>query len=253
MDTKKRSAFNDVVLLAIISNGFWLAIFLVCIGIFNPEIRTLFNSLSSVNIAGGRFELGDRATTLKSYTILSDIFLDIVSNTQNNLKLADLLSEVNAQQLINFTKKYVKEVKKEDLNLMLIRNVAYIANWKGNIWESLSLYEFLLQIAPNDAVLRHDYGYVLLRTDPSKAKKVYADLMRDYPGVASHEFYLGIADIDLKDFKSGFTHLKSAIKAGYEEDGIFNKPEMKSLLEVNPSGYRELKDEYNKLQDQSRQ
>ncbi len=253
MDTKKRSAFNDVVLLAIISNGFWLVIFLVCIGIFNTEIRNLFNSLSSVNIAGGRFELGDRAMTLKSYTILSDIFLDIVSNSHNSVKLAGLLSEVNARQLIDFTKKYVKEVKKEELNLLLIRNVAYIANRKGNQADSLSLYESLLQIAPNDAVLRHDYGYVLLWTNASKAKKVYEDLMREYPSNPIHEFYLGIANIHLKDFKGGFTHLKSAIKAGYNEDDMFDKPEMKNLFVVNPSGYRELKEEYNKLQDQSRQ
>ncbi|MFZ1083023.1 MAG: hypothetical protein WAO19_13980, partial [Candidatus Kryptoniota bacterium] len=60
---------DNVAVLAIIGDAFWLTIILGCIIFFRSEIRGLLGSLSSVSVAGSHFELGDKTQTLKSYTI----------------------------------------------------------------------------------------------------------------------------------------------------------------------------------------
>ena len=152
------ASINDVVILAIISNAFWLTILIVCISFFRSEIRALLGSLSSVSIAGSHFELGDKTLTLKSYTILSNIFLDLLCDSQNAEKLVQVFSEVNTQQLTKFTIKYLLEAPKDEINFPLIRNIAYIAGRRGSLQDSLSLYDFLIEKAPDDRDLRHNRG-----------------------------------------------------------------------------------------------
>ncbi len=131
-------AIDNVVLLAIITNGFWLTIFFVAIVCFRFEIRALLSSLSSVSIAGNHFELGDKNLTIKSFSTLSNIFLDLLCDSNNTEKLAEVFSEVNAQQLSKFTRKYLIEAPKEEINFALIRNIAWIAGQRGSLGRGTS-------------------------------------------------------------------------------------------------------------------
>jgi tetratricopeptide (TPR) repeat protein len=236
------SIINDVVLLAMISNAFWLTIFLVCIGFFRSEIRALLGSLSSVSVAGSHFELGDKKLTFKSYAILSNIFLDLLSNSANCDLVAGLFSEVNAQQLTKFTMKYLLEAPKEETNFILIRNIAYIAAQRGRLQDSLALYNFLIEKAPNDLDLRNNMGIVLLAANPSEAKRVYGGLMSENPGVLLYRYNYALTNIALDNFDEGIKDLEHVIQGGYwpSDPEIFNKAPIKRLEKYRPEDYARL-------------
>lgn len=233
---------SDVVLLAIISNAFWLTILLVCISFFRSEIRALLSSLSSVSIAGSHFELGDKSLTLKSYTILSHIFLDLLCNSANTDKLIELFSEVNAQQLTKFTIKYLIEAPKDEINFPLIRNVAAIAGRKGRLQDSISLYNFLIEKAPTDLDLRNELGNLLILKDAGAAKKIYGELKTENPGIPTFRFNYALADLSLNNFDEAIAELELLINEGSSMSipSFFDWPAMKKLARVRPEEYQRL-------------
>lgn len=233
---------SDVVVLAIISNAFWLALFFICVGFFRSEIRTILSSLSSVSIAGSHFELGDKALTLKSYAILSNIFLDLLCTSSNNDKLVGVFSEVNAQQLGKFAVKYLIEAKKEEINYPLIRNIAYIVGQRGSLQDSLSLYNFLIEKAPDDRDILHNKGLVLLAQNPSEAKKLYENLMLENPGVLVYRYNYALTNILLGTFDEAVKDLVFVIKEGYRDPDMFLRSPIKKLARVKPEEYKKLLD-----------
>ncbi|MDD5542669.1 MAG: hypothetical protein PHX83_05800 [Acidobacteriia bacterium] len=233
---------NDVVMLGIASNVFWLAIFLISISLFRTELKALLGSLSSVSVAGSHFELGDKQRTLKSYAILSNIFLDLLCNSENIEKMAGLFSEANAQLLTKFTMKYLIEAPKEDTNFTLIRNIAFIAGQRGRLQDSVSLYQFLIERAPNDMDLRNNMGIVLLATNPREAQRVYGDLMNQNPGVLLYRYNYALTNIALDNFDDGVKDLEQVIREGFwpSDPHIFNKAPIKRLENYRPEAYRRL-------------
>ena len=70
---------SDLVKQALVSDGFWLAIFLVSAVLFRKELRLLLSSLASFKVAGASFELRDKRMTLEYYAILTNILVEILS------------------------------------------------------------------------------------------------------------------------------------------------------------------------------
>ena len=232
---------DNVVVLSIASNVFWLTIVLVVVIFFRSEIKGALGSLSSVSVAGSHFELGDKTQTLKSYTILSNIFLDLLCNSNNNERLVEVFSEVNAQQLTNFTIKYLKEAPKEDVNFLLMRNIAYIAGRRANLKDALSLYQILIDKAPTDWTLRNNMGIVLYEKNPSEARKVFFDLMNENPGVPLYKYNYALTNIELDNFDEGVSDLLSVIKAGrYSDPDMFVRPAIQKLAKVRPEDYQKV-------------
>ncbi len=238
------TSVNDVVILSIASNAFWLTVIIVLVVVFRSELRSLLSSLSSVSIAGSHFELGDKTLTLKSYTILSNIFLDVLANGANAEKLAGVFSEVNAQQLTKFTIKYLLEAPKEEINFTLIRNIAYIAGLTGRLQDSLSLYNFLLEKAPDDRDLKNNMAIVLLQKDPKEAAKVYQELADDNPGVPLYRYNLAIANIMMDNFDPAIVGLERVIREGYwqSDPQLFERQAIKKLGKMKPEEFNKLKE-----------
>jgi tetratricopeptide (TPR) repeat protein len=249
---------SDVLVLSFLSNFFWLTIFFTAVFIFRSEIRDLLGSLSSFSIAGGRFELKDRKSTLESYRILSSIFLDLLSEGSIANELVRFFSEANAERLGKFTLKYATEVKREDMNLALLRNVAFILSDKGNVQDSLAIYDSLIEIAPNDYTFRNDRAVLLLDTDPSKAKKEYESLLNDFPGFPVFRYNLALADILLDNFDDSIKGFRKAIDDGYLPDidrqsdrawiQYWNK-----LANAKPKEFQELRDLLKQRKGQAEQ
>ena len=231
---------NDVVILAIISNAFWLIIFLVCVFGFRSEIRSLLSSLSSFNIAGSRFELGGKLQTFKSYSILSNIFLEVLSDRANAEKFVPILSEVNAQELTQFTMKYLLEAPKEEINFPLIRNVAYIAGRRGRLQDSLSLYQFLTEKAPDDIDIINDKATLLLSKNPSEAEKIYKDLMDKNPGIPTFKYNHALANITLDNYDDGIKELELLMREGFSDPNMLDRPAIQKLARVKPEEYGKL-------------
>src|SRR5271167_49273 len=100
---------SDVVIQLLISDGFWLAIFLVSTVLFRTELRLLLSSLASFKVAGASFELRDKRTTLEYYAILTNILVEILRQREFADKFYDFLSENSARQLAKFIQQYQKE------------------------------------------------------------------------------------------------------------------------------------------------
>jgi tetratricopeptide (TPR) repeat protein len=237
---ERRMEMDNVVVLSIITNVFWLTIFLVAILSFRSEIRALLNSLSSVSIAGSHFELGDKNMTLKSFSILSNIFLDLLCATGNADKLVEVFSEVNAQQLFRFTRKYLVEATVEDINFVLIRNIAWIVYRKSSPQDALSLYDLLLEKAPNDQYLQSNRGLVLLESNPMEAQKVYEKLKTEYPGESLYRYNHALSNMTLGYFNEGVKDIMSVIHDGYWDDQIYTRPAIQKLAREHPEQYQEL-------------
>lgn len=233
---------SDVSVLAIISNAFWLTILVICLISFRSEIRALLGSLSSVSIAGGHFELADKALTLRSYAILSNILLDMLANGSNNDKWMALMSPVSAQQLGKFAIKYLNEAKKEDLNLPLIRNIAYIVGRIGSPQDSLSLYDFLIEKNPGDPDMVNNKGLVLFSADPAEAKKLYAGLMNESPGRTLYRYNYAISNLYLDNYDDAVKDLAIAFRQGYRDPGMETRPAIQKLARNKPEEYKKLID-----------
>ncbi|MBI3600829.1 MAG: hypothetical protein HY097_09350, partial [Nitrospinae bacterium] len=169
------------------------------------------------------------------------IFLDLLSNSNNNEKFVDVFSEINAQQLTKFTIKYLTEAPKEDINFLLMRNVAYIAGWRANLKDALSLYQLLIDKVPTDWTLRHNMGILLYEKNPSEAKKVYLDLMNENPGVPVYKYNYALCNIELDNFDEGIADLTSIIKAGrYSDPNMLTRSSIIKLSRLKPDEYKKL-------------
>jgi len=89
---------GDVLLSAIINNAFWLVLFIVTVVLFRPQIQALIASIGSFSVAGGVFEFkGDQRATLESYTILTNILIEMLSEGGSANPLMDLISAASAR------------------------------------------------------------------------------------------------------------------------------------------------------------
>lgn len=223
MDDNQKSWLSEHVMIAIVTNAFWLVILIACIVLFRPEIKNALNSLNSVDIAGSHLKLSDRELAIKSYTTLSNIFVDRLSDSEHYKEFIGLLSVSNAQQLNKFLGDYVNEVPPEKLNLPLAKNVAYIAYRKGNTLDCLELYKALVNKIPDSPDLRENYGWVLLDTNPREAKAQFDKLIEQYPGQHDFRYDRAKAAIKLKDFDVAVTDLNSCFDTGYYGDDDMRK------------------------------
>ena len=118
---------SDVLLSAIINNAFWLVLFIVTVVLFRPQIQALIASIGSFSVAGGVFEFkGDQRATLESYTILTNILIEMLSEGGSANPLMDLISAASARQLQRFIRMYTKELPADDWNVELLKNVGVI-------------------------------------------------------------------------------------------------------------------------------
>ncbi|HTY25946.1 MAG TPA: hypothetical protein VMC85_22650 [Desulfomonilaceae bacterium] len=252
MDTKERFCFSEPVMIALVSNGFWLALLIFSLVFFRAEIRNALNSLSSVNIAGSHLELADRQMALKSSAILSNIFLDMLCTSESK-HLTPLLSESEAQQLNKFTIKYVEEVPKEELNLLLVSNIAWIGFRKGTLADSFSIYKSLVCKYPRHPSIHADYGYALLDTNPGEAKNIYDELVKQYPGEPSYRYCRAVAYIKTEppEFDKAVADWTNCLDAGYMDDQMLD--DIKPLSINKPSEYSRLKEKYEKFKSERQQ
>src|SRR5207249_3379820 len=121
---------NDVILQALITNGFWLTVFLVSVITFRRPLASVIGSLGKFNIAGATFELREPIGTLASYVLLGNVLVDILSERESAEKFYSVVSQASAQQLVRFIQKYMEEVPVEGQNVEMLKNVALLIGRK---------------------------------------------------------------------------------------------------------------------------
>ena len=123
---------NEVIELAIISNGFWLVLILVAVLFFRIELKAILGSLGTFKVMGASFQLRDKRATLESYAILVNVLVEVLSERETAEKFYPVVSPHSARQLAAFARRYIDEVPVADRNVELIKNVALVVGRKGN-------------------------------------------------------------------------------------------------------------------------
>ena len=239
---------SDVVWQGIVSNVFWLTIFLVSILLFHKELRAALGSLGSFKFASASFEFTDRRTTVKYYAIFTDIFVEMLSERDSADKLARFISDNSMRQLTVFALKYAKEVSsQEDKDFALVINVALVVGRKGNTEEAVSIYDALLKQAPNDRDLLNLKGIMLqnsvVKENIGAAEVIFDGLIKRFPGRSIPWFNRGINKSLSGKYDESTESLTKAIELGFGE----GNPQM--LDDVNLRSWRDARpDDFKKLE-----
>ncbi len=225
---------SDVVWQGLISNSFWLVIFLAVVVVFRREIRLLLESLASFKIAGASFELKDRRATLEYYAILTNILVEILSQRDSAENIVQFISDNSARQLSRFTLKYSKEVPGEDKDVELLKNVALIVGRKGNVQEAVAFYDALLKQAPGDRDLLNLKGIMLQDSGTeegmAKAQNIFDDLVKRYPNIGIYWYNRALLRSRLGKFDESMADLDRAIELDFHK----RKPSMLSVRPLQP-------------------
>jgi tetratricopeptide (TPR) repeat protein len=245
MDANQRSCFTEHAIIAIVSNAFWLVILISCIIFFRQEIKNGLNSLSSIDIAGSHLKLENRERAIRSFTTLTNIFVEMLSDGDEHTKFTGMLSVSNAQQLNRFLKAYLEEVKKENWDLTLVKNVAHIAHRKGYVSDSVELYKTLVDKFPDRPDFLEDYGNVLLSLNPGEAKNQFHELVKKYPGQDSYKYNRAMASLKSGDVEDAVNDLGSCLSAEYLGENM--RERIKEVTKKMPDKGKELLERHTRL------
>jgi tetratricopeptide (TPR) repeat protein len=240
---------NDVVLQGLISNAFWLTIFLVAVGLFRNELKLLLRSLSKFNVAGASFELKDATATIEYYAVLTNVLVGILSQRDLSEKFFDLVSAASAQQLAKFIQQYQKEVKTEDKNIELMKNIALLVGRKGHYNVAISVYDELLKENIQDRDLLRLKARMLresrIEENIKTADHMFDDLVKRYP--KSSDIWFGRARTKclLGQLPESIADIKKAIELGYGRSvpNMLENEELQLLRDQRPNDVTQLREE----------
>jgi len=242
---------SDLVKQALVSDGFWLAIFLVSAVLFRKELRLLLSSLASFKVAGASFELRDKRMTLEYYAILTNILVEILSQRDSAEKFYGFLSENSARQLAKFIQQYQKEIPEEEKDVELLKNVALLVGRKGNYQVAISLYDDLLKRYPEDRDLLYLKARMLRDSRVQKnieaAEAIYEELVSRYPSHGGIWFGRARAKSLLGKLDDSIHDLEKAITFGYWRNNpkMLEDSQLQPLGEGRPNEFDRLRAELN--------
>lgn len=237
---------GDVILQAIITNGFWLAIFVTIVALFRRELKSLFDSLASFSIPGGHFDFKDKKVTLQSYTILANIFVEMLLKRDSVEKLAGLISDSGARELSKFALKYAEEAKDES-DVELLRNLVIVLRRRGRVQDAIRISDELFKLAPQDQDLLDVRGNTLFQSGVKAhlddAERIYDELIKLYPSTRHLFFNRARAKSLLGKWQESFDNLEKAFSLGFWDKGpdVLESRELKLLREAKPEQFSEVK------------
>lgn len=234
---------SDVVFLELLKTGFWLLALIIVIVFFRKEIRQLMLSVNSFKLAGTTFEFKERKETIRSYVLLAEMFVDVLSRGERIDEQTRLLHPAQVEKLGKFALQYTTEVTAKSWNHELLSNIAYLLLRFGRSKQAVELYEALLKERPDDFLLLVRKALALLTTRVSenveKAEKIYEKLVARFPEQALAHYNLALAYSLREKDDAAFKEMKIAIDQGYwKEDGeMLNDPLFHHVRTQHPSQF----------------
>jgi tetratricopeptide (TPR) repeat protein len=244
------SGLSDVVVQGMISNGFWLTVFLVSVITFRKPLRSAIASLGKFNIAGASFELREPSATLASYVMLGNVLVDILSERESAEKLYPVMSQASAQQLVRFIGKYMEEVPLEDQNIEMLKNVALLIGRKKQYQLAIGLYDQLLKRYPGDGDLLYLKARMLRDSgNPEGAEPLYEELVTKTPVHSGMWFGRARTRSLLRKFPESLQDLERAIELGYWKavPNMMDDHQLDPLRKADPVGFDRLRAELARL------
>ncbi|OIQ84475.1 hypothetical protein GALL_336980 [mine drainage metagenome] len=210
---------SDVVLLEIIKTVFWLLVFGATVFLFQSEVKQLIQSLSSFKVAGATFELKDKKETIRSYVLLAETLVDLLSRGDRMDELQKLLHPSQIEKLGTFALKYTKEVSEGDWSEELLKNIAYLLLRFGRYKHSVELYDALLSKRPDHVELLNLKALALMTSRLSKnvkaAEELLSNLVARYPEYVHIRFNLALALSLLERDDDAAQEMTKVIDYGY--------------------------------------
>lgn len=210
---------SDVVVLEIIKTFFWLSVFGTAVFFFRGEVKQLIQSLSSFKVAGATFELKDKQETIRSYVLLAETLVDLLSRGDRIDDLQKLLHPSQIEKLGAFALKYTKEVPEDNWSEELLKNIAYLLLRFGRYKHSVELYDALLSKRPDHVELLNLKALALMTSRLSKNAKVAEELLSNlvnrYPEYAHIRFNFALALSLLEKDDEAAQEMAKVIDYGY--------------------------------------
>jgi tetratricopeptide (TPR) repeat protein len=238
---------NDIITQGIISNAFWLIIFLTAIILFRKQLRDLLSSLAGFKIANAGFEFRDRKSTLEYYGILTNILVEILAQRDSAERFYQFISDASGRQLVKFLRKYTREVPDEDRDIEVLKNIALLVGRKGHYRDAIELYDSLLKQAPDDFDLLYLKARMLrdsrVEKEIAATEPIYEKLIKMNPrhsgvwfGRARTKSLLGKFDESLADLKKAFE-----FKYWKGTPDMFENDQLQPLREARPPEFETLR------------
>ena len=235
---------HDVLLQALITNVFWLTLFLVSVVAFRKPLAAVIGSLGKFNIAGASFELRATNSALESSVLLANVLIDVLSERKSAEKFHEVVSQASAVQLVRFIQKYIAEVPKDVQNVEMLKNVALLVGRKKQYQVAIRLYDELLNSYPGDPDLLYLKARMLRDSgEPKAAEAIYDELKEKTPAHAGMWFGLARTKSLLKKFDESLDALKKAIELGYwrnTSDMLFDS-QLEPLRQGEPKRFDEMR------------
>jgi len=246
---------SEAVILAIISNAFWLTILLLVVSMFHGELKSLLRSVEGFTIAGAEFEFTDKRSTLQSYAILSDIFVQILLQRESVNDLVRHMSNSNAHQLAKFTIKYTEEIPQQGQDPVLLKNVALIMGYKGRYQDAIVIYDALLKQTPGEPDLLSLKALALFNTGiPAyivSSEHLLDDLVAG-PSTANKGLLWYNRSLNksvLGKYDQAIADLEQALALGYRKPQMLENNSLHVLRREKPNEFMKLKAELDRLRD----
>lgn len=237
---------SDVVLLQVIQSGFWLLVISTIVLLFLKELKVLIQSLAHFEVAGAAFQFSDRKETLRSYALLSDTLINLLSHGDRIDELGRLLHPSQIELLGAFALKYTTEVEQSEWNEELLKNVAYLLLRFGRNKLSVQLYDALLKNRPDHIELLNLKALALITSRLPvpiiQAKELLLELTTRYPEQTHIRFNYSLALSLFGELEESSNEMRRAIDDGFwkSNENLLSDPLFHHVRENRPDLFKDL-------------
>jgi tetratricopeptide (TPR) repeat protein len=239
---------HDILWQGIVSNGFWLIVFLVAVLLFRKQLKDLLSSLAGFRIASAGFEFRDRKSTLEYYGILTNILVEILAQRDSAERFYQFISDASARQLVKFLSKYTKEVPEEDKDIEVLKNVALLVGRKGHYKVAIELYDSLLKHNPDDFDLLYLKARMLrdsrVEENIAATEPIYDNLVKRNPNHSGVWFGRARTKSLLGKFGESMDDLTKAFELKYWKGNpynMFENDQLDPLRQAKPDDFEKLR------------
>jgi tetratricopeptide (TPR) repeat protein len=247
---------SDTVWLAIISNGFWIALLSLIIIFFRGQIRSVLSSLVRFNVAGASFELKDKKSTLESNAVLTKILLEALKNRESAKQILSHISPTSIHQLAKFAIKYATEVPEEDRDVDILKNIALSLGQSQVIQSAIKILDILIKQAPEDGDLHRLKAVVLLESgvpaNIDESETIWDNLVMKHPKVAVFWYGRSMLKAHLQKYDESLTSLEKSIELGLQKQrpDMLEAVDCKLLREARPEDFAKLRSKLDRILSQ---
>jgi len=239
---------NDVVVVELITNGFWLILLGGVALLFRKDLSILLGSLARFNVAGAAFEFKDKKDTIHSYALLSDTLIEILGRSDRIEDLLSLLEPSQIQKLGSFAIRYTSEVAESEWNDQLLRNISYLLIRFGYYQQAIELIDALSSKRPANADLLNLRALALMTTrlkdNVDEAEQLFSELTNRFPERPHFNFNHALSASLLEKYEEALNRMERAISLGYAKSSpnCLNDPLFYNVRENRSDEVRKLQE-----------